>query len=175
MMFSIAFMLGTREMQELSLAAVRFFWPGMSEDVQMYVKNCQRCVFGKIPEPDAHATLENIQTQNLWNYYVLTFGVLNRIQGMSDVLVVTVNFSKMAYAFPLSNPNKFSAASGMTSSACMVSLRESIPNFESKFIKNLFEMAGIQKSHITPYHPMGNGIVECFNRTLGNMIRALPV
>nr|XP_021332419.1 uncharacterized protein LOC110439844 [Danio rerio] len=35
-------------------------------------------------------------------------------------------------------------------------------------------MAGVKKSHTTPYHPMGNGITERFNRTLGNMIRALP-
>ena len=31
----------------------------------------------------------------------------------------------------------------------------------------------MRKSHTTPYHPMGNGSVERFNRTLGNMIRAL--
>ncbi|KAJ8333555.1 hypothetical protein SKAU_G00415630 [Synaphobranchus kaupii] len=35
-------------------------------------------------------------------------------------------------------------------------------------------MAGVHKSHTTPYHPMGNGITERFNRTLGGMIRALP-
>lgn len=35
-------------------------------------------------------------------------------------------------------------------------------------------VAGVEKSHTTPYHPMGNGEVERFSRTLGNMIRALP-
>ncbi|XP_034398904.1 uncharacterized mitochondrial protein AtMg00860-like [Cyclopterus lumpus] len=36
------------------------------------------------------------------------------------------------------------------------------------------ERRDVKKSHTTPYHPMGNGSVECFNRTLGGMIRVLP-
>ena len=36
-------------------------------------------------------------------------------------------------------------------------------------------MAGVQKSHTTPYHPMGNVVTERFNRTLGNVIRCLPL
>ena len=36
-------------------------------------------------------------------------------------------------------------------------------------------MAGVAKSHTTAYHPMGNGGTERFNRTLGNMLRALPL
>lgn len=36
-------------------------------------------------------------------------------------------------------------------------------------------MAGVAKSHMTAYHPMGNGGTERFNRTLGNMLRTLPL
>uniref|UniRef100_A0A8C5DFV4 Integrase catalytic domain-containing protein n=1 Tax=Gouania willdenowi TaxID=441366 RepID=A0A8C5DFV4_GOUWI len=46
-------------------------------------------------------------------------------------------------------------------------------NFESQLISELLRVSGVRKSHTTPYHPMGNGSVERFNRTLGGMIRAL--
>lgn len=47
-------------------------------------------------------------------------------------------------------------------------------NFECSLIAEMLQVTGVEKSHTTPYHPMGNGAVERFNRTLGNMIRALP-
>lgn len=47
-------------------------------------------------------------------------------------------------------------------------------NFESHLIRELLQVAGVKKSRTTAYHPMGNGLVERFNRTLGSMIRALP-
>lgn len=42
-------------------------------------------------------------------------------------------------------------------------------------IAELLLVSGVRKSHTTPYHPMGNGQTERFNRTLGNMIRSLPL
>lgn len=39
----------------------------------------------------------------------------------------------------------------------------------------LLRLAGVKKSHTTAYHPMGNFGTELFNRTLGNMLRSLPL
>lgn len=47
-------------------------------------------------------------------------------------------------------------------------------NFEVALIVELLRLVGVEKSHTTLYHPMGNGQAERFNRTLGTMIRALP-
>ena len=46
-------------------------------------------------------------------------------------------------------------------------------NVESSVIKELCCLAGVEKSRTTPYHPMGNGMVERFNQTLLNMLGTL--
>uniref|UniRef100_A0AAR2KZM2 Integrase catalytic domain-containing protein n=1 Tax=Pygocentrus nattereri TaxID=42514 RepID=A0AAR2KZM2_PYGNA len=97
-----------------------------------------------------------------------------------DVLVVTDHFSKMSHAFPCRNQSAKQVARRLWNDFfCVYGFPKRIhsdqgANFESRLIKDLLEMAGVHKSHTTPYHPMGNGITERFNRTLGSMIRALP-
>ena len=39
-------------------------------------------------------------------------------------------------------------------------------NFESSFLADLCTVFGVKKSHTTPYHPMGDGLVERMNRSL---------
>ena len=46
-------------------------------------------------------------------------------------------------------------------------------NFESYILLELCKAFGITKSHTTPYHPMGDGLVERMNRFLLNLLRAL--
>jgi hypothetical protein len=46
-------------------------------------------------------------------------------------------------------------------------------NFESKVIRELCQMTGMAKSRTTPYHAMGNGLMERMNRTLLDMLGTL--
>ena len=45
-------------------------------------------------------------------------------------------------------------------------------NFESCILRQTLEAFGVQKSHTTAYHPQGDGMVECFNRSLLQMLHA---
>lgn len=165
----------------LSLARQRFFWSGMERDIVDYVRNCHRCIVGKTPEPNALAPLESIHTTEPMELVCMDFWSAERGDGKSvDVLVVTDHFSKMAHAFHCKNQSAKQVARRLWNDFfCIYGFPRRIhsdqgANFESRLIKELLELAGVQKSHTTPYHPMGNGITERFNRTLGNMIRTLP-
>ena len=46
-------------------------------------------------------------------------------------------------------------------------------NFESKIIKQLCKLPNIKKTRTTSYHPMGNGTVERFSKTLLSMLGAM--
>ncbi len=97
-----------------------------------------------------------------------------------DVLVITDHFTKMACALSCRDQSSKQVAKILWDKFfCVFGFPERIlsdqgANFESQLIRELLEVAGVKKSSTTAYHPMGSGHVERFNRTLGNMIRALP-
>lgn len=164
----------------LSLVRQRFFWSGMERDVVNYVQSCQRCIVGKTPEPHSHAPLKNIVTSEPMELVCIDFWTAEQGNKSVDVLVVTDHFSKMAHAFPCKNQTAKQVARRLWNDFFLIYgfprriHSDQGANFESKLIKELLEIAGVQKSHTTPYHPMGNGVTERFNRTLGRMIRTLP-
>uniref|UniRef100_A0A8C6SL91 Integrase catalytic domain-containing protein n=1 Tax=Neogobius melanostomus TaxID=47308 RepID=A0A8C6SL91_9GOBI len=153
----------------------------MERDVINHVRKCFRCIVGKTPEPHGRAPLESIQTSEPMELVCIDFWTAEQTDKKCvDVLVVTDHFSKMAHAFPCKNQSAKQVARRLWSDFfCVYGFPKRIhsdqgANFESSLMKELLALSGVQKSHTTPYHPMGNGITERFNRTLGNMIRALP-
>lgn len=165
----------------LHLVRQRFFWSGMDGEVKKYVSHCKRCVVSKTLEPEARAPLESIKTSAPLELVCIDFWSAEGKNGENvDVLVATDHFTKLALAFPCPNQTaKVVAQKLWNQFFCTYGFPVRIhsdrgANFESHLISELLQLSGVKKSHTTPYHPMGNGQTERFNRTLGNMIRSLP-
>lgn len=169
------------QQRTLYLTRQRFYWLSLSRDVIDYVKHCRRCVVSKTPEPEARAPLENIRSSEPLELVSIDFWSAEDSANRSlDVLVATDHFTKMAHAFLCPNQSAKAVAHQLWNNYfCVYGFPKRLhsdqgANFESALIAELLNVAGVQKSHTTPYHPMGNGSCERMNRTLGNMIRALP-
>uniref|UniRef100_A0A3B1IUQ7 Gypsy retrotransposon integrase-like protein 1 n=1 Tax=Astyanax mexicanus TaxID=7994 RepID=A0A3B1IUQ7_ASTMX len=166
----------------LHLARQRFFWPRMEGDIRQYVRCCERCILAKTPEPAARAPLESIVTSAPMELVCIDFWSAEDAKQRSvDVLVVTDHYTKLAHAFPCANQTAKQVAKKLWDNVfCVYGFPQRIhsdqgANFESELIAELLKLSGVAKSRTTGYHPMGNGGTERFNRTLGSMLRALPL
>lgn len=163
----------------ISLVQDRFFWPGLSKDVEYYISTCDRCLRRKTPT-NVRAPLFNIKTYEPLELVCMDFLSIERSKGGYEyILVITDHFTKYAVAIPTRNMTAKTTAQAFYNNFV---IPYGIPykihsdqgaNFESSLIKELCLLLNIQKTRTTPYHPMGNGICERFNRTLINMLGTL--
>ena len=94
-------------------------------------------------------------------------------------LAITDHFTRYAMAFPSKTQSALTTAKLLWNNFI---LHNGIPskiitdqgrNFESELIKNLCQLAGVQKLRTSPYHHQTNRQHECFNGTLLNMLGTL--
>ena len=162
----------------LSLLRERFYWPSMAEDVAVYVSQCDRCLRRKaIPQ---HAHLVNVTTTQPLDMICVDFLSSEPSKGgIENILVVTEHFTRYSQAFPTRNQTAKTTARVLFENYI---IHYGFParihsdqgrNFESSTIRHLCDLAGVRKSHTTPYHPMSNGQVERFNHTFLDMLGTL--
>ena len=90
------------------------------------------------------------------------------------LLVIQDYMTKWAKVVPIPNQT----AARITTELVKVFSHYGIPiilqgrNFESIILSQTLEAFGVTKSRTTAYHPAGNGLVEHFNRSLLQMLRA---
>ena len=157
----------------------RFFWPGMSYDIDNWIKGCKPCLLRKTPTTD-RAPLVSITTTEPLELVCMDFLQLETSKGgYPYILVITDHFTKYALAIPTRNTTARTTAEAFFNNFIVhYGFPKRIhsdqgPNFESKLIKELCTITGMEKSRTTPYHPMCNGVTERFNRTLLGMLGTL--
>lgn len=161
------------------LVKQRFYWVGMDADIKDKVGQCGRCIRNKTRE-HPKSELVNIVTSRPMELICIDFLSLKKSKGnIEDILVITDHFTKYAIAIPTRNQKALTTARALYEKfICYYGFPERIHsdqgrNFESRLIKELCNVAGVSKSRTTPYHPMGNGVVERFNQTLIKMLGTL--
>ena len=161
-----------------SLIKDRFYWIGMHQDIENWIKNCNRCVHRK--STNQRAPLVNIQSSYPLELVCMDFLTLEQSKGgYQHILVITDHFTRFAQAIPTRNMTAKTTAEALFNNFIN---NYGIPtrihsdqgaNFESQIIKELCQITGMQKSRTTSYHAMGNGQCERYNRTLLNMLGTL--
>ena len=92
------------------------------------------------------------------------------------LLVIQDYFTKLADARPLPDQTAIRVTAEQVKLFCTYGIPEIVHsdqgrNFESSIIQSTLDAFGVQKSHTTPYHPQGDGMVERFNRSLLQLLQ----
>ena len=154
------------------------YWVGMGKDVVRHCTHCYKCQITKAPE-QSPAPLQPIIASKPWELVAVdVLKVPLSTSGNQYLLVVQDYFSKWPFAKALSNQK---------AETIVQILRDDIfslvgppkrlhsdqgRNFESCILTSLCKAFGVKKSHTTPYHPMGDGLVERMNRSLLTLLRS---
>ena len=155
----------------------KVYWIGMASDMAQYCDSCEICQRAKktLPTP---APMVNTPVGKPWE--MLAVDVLKvppSEKGNTYLLVIQDYFTKWLEAIPM----KDETADTIINILFKIFSVYGVPrflhsdqgrNFESTILKHMCEAFGISKTHTTPYHPQGDGIVEQANRSILNLLRS---
>ena len=166
------------------MAQQRFYWPRMCADIEHYIRKKCRCMVTKQPNQAERAPLVPIKATRPFQMIELDFLEIDKDRhcqgGFRYALVVVDHFTRFCQLYATRSKSSQAAAAKLWNDFIpRFGYPEKIhhdqgPEFNSQLWKELHRYTGIKASNTTPYHPMGDGMVERLNKTVLNMLKAIP-
>ena len=162
----------------LAQARLRFWWPEMSADIEQFCKSCRQCGERNRPIPAPRASLGQLPVSAPMDVVALDIlsGLPVTAKGHRHLLVVIDHFSRFVECIPLKTQEATEVADAFVRE--FVS-RYGVPKtihsdlggcFTSEVMKLTCKLLGMNQSHTTAFHPMGNSICERVNRSVLSML-----
>ena len=152
------------------------YWVGMAEDVADYCCKCIKCQQAKLPTP-FHAPMNSIPIGRTWQMIAVDILEVPVSKNNNRYLMVVQDyFTKWAEAIPLQNQTAVRITEELVKLCATYGLPEIVHSdqgraFESTILRQTLQAFGTKKTHTTPYHPQGEGMVEQFNRSPLQLLR----
>lgn len=159
-----------------------FFWQSMNIDIPRYCNSCSICqkVTQKGRTPKAKLVpIPKIDVP--FSRVAIDFvGPLPMTEKKPRYILVWDYASRFPEAFPMKNQDAESVANALIEMFSRVGFSKEIlsdqrTNFMSSRLSELNKMLKVRKLSTTPYHPQANRLVERFNGTLKQMLKAYAV
>ena len=170
------------EQRTLDRIALNFSWPGMSVDVDNFIKRCLRCqeAKGRKPAPSPLKNLPLCEEPNE-RIHADLFGPLKSrsAEGNCYILVITDAFSKYAELVALPDKKAETVAKAIFERwVCRFSVPRMIvtdngKEFANEMLEDLCKFMGIKQNKTTPYHPQSNSSAESYNRQIRKYLTAM--
>ena len=153
------------------------YWVGMLQNIERYCRECLVCQRSK-PALPTHAPLTTMPIGKPWEMVAVDILEVSISRHNNRYLLVIQDYmTKWVEAIPIANQTAATITRELTTVFCHYGIPDILHsnqgrNFESTIIRQTLDVLGVTKSRTTTYHPAGDGLVECFNRSLLQMLRA---
>ena len=159
----------------------RFYFPGFTENIINYIKNCLTCAQVK-PIPQSHRTppLGTMQTQTGLPAEAMQIDIVGQLPnsaGYKYILTAIDVFSRYLFAVPMKTQSAEETARALGGIFLAHSyIPETIvtdqgSNFTSKMIKELTDLLEVNLKHATVKHPQTVGTVERSHAALKKVLK----
>jgi len=160
---------------------LHWYWPGMTRDVRLRVRQCEVCQASKHGRPTETTGRRRLYASRLWQVVAVDLVGPMPLSARRNtwILVLTDHFTRWTDALAIPGASAPTVARALDQNVfCYLGLPEQIhteqgAQFQSQLMGDLCQIWAVNQSRTTPYHPQGNGDVEQNNRMLGDALRSL--